>query len=351
MSRKDRKSMLQGLMAAPEAAPAPDETLTAANVSSGAAPRARGSGAVGAISSAVSALRASGVLELDPAAIHEGGLEDRLQDAPEDDAALRRSIAAHGQQAPILVRPHPGRPGEWQIVYGRRRLRAVRELGLRVRALVRDLDDAALVIAQGLENSARRDLTFIEKTSFAARMREAGYDRAAICEALSIDKTVASRMLSLADRLPRRLIEAIGSAQGVGRPRWLELAARLEEAEAAGLLDAEGLAAELAVACGGVPDPAPPEEGEAPALPSRFEAALRLLDSALAQGRPPAPRRPAPVEIRSREGRPLARARRSRRGVTLALAPAEGFEDWLLDRLPALHAAWREETDAPPDER
>ncbi|SFJ24399.1 plasmid partitioning protein RepB [Albimonas pacifica] len=348
MTRKDRKSMLQGLMAAPEAAPAPEEKLTAVN----AATRPRSSGAVGAISSAVSALRASGVLELDPATIHAGGLEDRLEDAPEDDAALRRSIAAHGQQVPILVRPHPGIAGEWQIVYGRRRLMAIRELGIRVRALVRDLDDAALVIAQGQENSARRDLTFIEKTSFADHMRAAGYDREAICQALSIDKTVASRMLSLADRLPRALIETIGAAHGVGRPRWLELADRLEQARDQGLMDVEQLAAELSVVLGSAPDPAPAEAEDGrplPAPPTRFEAAMRLVESALAGGRPPAPKRPAPVEIRSHEGRPLARARRSGRGLTLALAPAEGFEDWLVERLPALHAAWREQAEAAED--
>ncbi len=346
MTRKDRKSMLQGLMAAPEpaagAAPAAEEKLTAVN----SAPRPRSSGAVGAISSAVSALRASGVLELDPATIHAGGLEDRLEDAPEDDDALRRSIASHGQQAPILVRPHPRIAGEWQIVYGRRRLLAIRDLGIRAKALVRDLDDAALVIAQGQENSARRDLTFIEKTSFADHMRAAGYDREAICAALSVDKTVASRMLSLADRLPRPLIEAIGAARGVGRPRWLELAARLEEAAALGLTDAGQLVADLSLAVGGTPDPVRSEADETPALPTRFEIAMRLLERALARGRPPAAPRPAPVEIRSAEGRPLARARRSGRGLTLALAPSEGFEDWLVARLPALHAAWREETEA-----
>jgi len=358
MSRKDRKSMLQGLMAAPEASPeadrAPEEKLTAVNAATRPRNTAR-SGAVGAISSAVSALRANGVLELDPATIHAGGLEDRLEDAPEDDAALRRSIAAHGQQVPILVRPHPERTGEWQIVYGRRRLAALRELGLTAKALVRDLDDAALVIAQGQENSARRDLTFIEKTSFADHMRAAGYDRAAICEALSVDKTVVSRMLSLADRLPRPLIEAIGAAHGVGRPRWLELADLLERAEARGLTTVADLVADLAVAFARTPArtparvPAEPladtDDGRpAVAPPARFETALALLDRALAGGREPAPRRPAPVEILGEDGRRLARARRSARGLTLALAPSDGFEDWLVSRLPALHAAWREET-------
>lgn len=331
--------MLEGLMAPPSETPSDPgagEKLTAVNSTPVRRPR---SGAVGAISSAVSALRAGGVMELDPATIHAGGLEDRLEDAPEDDAALRRSIAGHGQQVPVLVRPHPEIAEEWQIVYGRRRVLATRDLGIRVKALVRDLDDAALVMAQGQENSVRRDLSFIEKTSFAERMRAAGYDRAAICEALSIDKTLASRMLSLADRLPRPLIETIGSAHGVGRPRWLAFAELLETAEAAGAITAEDLAEAIPVATDGGPG--------AP-LDARFEAALGLLRQAQGGGRRPAPK-PAPEEIRAADGARLALARRSARGTTLSLPPSEGFEDWLLDRLPDLHATWREETGTPPE--
>ncbi|MDF2235891.1 plasmid partitioning protein RepB [Albimonas sp. CAU 1670] len=340
MSRKDRKSMLEGLMAAPAEGTEPaaaDEKLTAVNAPSRPRPVSR-SGAVGAISSAVSALRASGVLELDPATIHAGGLEDRIETSPEDDALLRRSIAAHGQQVPVLVRPHPSIPGEWQIVYGRRRARAAQELGLPVKALVRDLDDEALVMAQGQENSARRDLSFVEKASFAARMQEAGYDRGAIGEALSVDKTAVSRMLSLTDRLPRELIRAIGSAPGVGRPRWLKLAETLEAAEAADVMDAETLADEVVIAAGDAPSA------------ERFEAAATLLRSALRGGG--LRRRPArPSEIRALDGRRLAVARRTARGLTLSLAPAGGFEDWLASRLPELHAAWRRETRAPdPDQ-
>jgi len=98
------------------------------------------------------------------------------------------------------------------------------ELGQPVKALVRDLDDAALIIAQGQENSARQNLCFIEKVNFARQMQEAGYDRRAMCAALHIDKTVISRMLMIAECVPVELIEAIGPAPGVGRDRWLALA-------------------------------------------------------------------------------------------------------------------------------
>jgi ParB family chromosome partitioning protein len=43
--------------------------------------------------------------------------------------------------------------------------------------------------------------------------------------ALSVDKTTVSRMISVASQLPDALINAIGSAPGTGRDRWLELCA------------------------------------------------------------------------------------------------------------------------------
>jgi len=55
-------------------------------------------------------------------------------------------------------------------------------------------------------------------------MIDAGYERRIVCDALSIDKTVLSRMLSVTDRVPLALIEAIGAAPGIGLDRWLAFA-------------------------------------------------------------------------------------------------------------------------------
>ena len=47
---------------------------------------------------------------------------------------------------------------------------------LRTLFLFESLTDEQLVVAQGQENSARTDLSFIEKALFAARLEEYGYD-------------------------------------------------------------------------------------------------------------------------------------------------------------------------------
>lgn len=309
-------------------APAP----TSATEATAPRPAATRKGAVGAISSAVASMRANAVVELDPNRIRAGGLADRLEDLDAEDAELRRSIAAHGQQVPVLVRPHPEAPEDWQIVYGRRRVLAARDLGIKVKALVRDLDDAALIMAQGQENSARRDLSFIEKVNFARQMVEAGYDRAVIGDALAADKTLVSRMLSVADRIPAEIIGAIGAAHGIGRPRWLELAEQLEAraakpAQIAALIpgfSAENSAARFEALLTHLKTEAKRDAGRAarPAPKSAAAAAARITDS---------------------EGRPLATAKRSGQGGRLSLSfeAADGFDEWLLAELPALHARWK----------
>lgn len=160
------------------------------------------------------------VVELDSDEIDPSFVQDRMEG---DIGQLLVSIKEQGQQVPILVRPHPEHTGRYQVAFGHRRLRAIKELGLKAKAIVRELTDEQLVIAQGQENNERQDLTFIEKARFAARLRDK-FPRDVIISSLSVDKADLSKMLAIIDSLPAGLIDAIGPAPGVGRPRWLELA-------------------------------------------------------------------------------------------------------------------------------
>lgn len=166
------------------------------------------------------------VIELDPASIEPSFVRDRM---PGDIDGLLASIREQGQQVPILVRPHPEKSSRYQVAFGHRRLRAVLELGLPVKAVVRELTDEQLVIAQGQENNEREDLSFIEKARFAHHLNKQ-FPREIVVAALSIDRSNLSKMLLLVDALPSELIDAIGPAHGVGRPSWQQLAELLEKA-------------------------------------------------------------------------------------------------------------------------
>lgn len=175
----------------------------------------------------------SAVIELDPECLEPSFISDRL--APTDDPQYRQlveTIRTHGQQLPILVRPHPKKRNFYQIAYGHRRWHAARELAIKVRAIVQDLSDAELVVAQGKENSQRRNLSFIERALFAASLDAAGFGRSTINAALAVQTAETSRLLAVAAAIPEQIVKAIGPAPKAGRTRWMELAEHLRIKEA-----------------------------------------------------------------------------------------------------------------------
>lgn len=78
---------------------------------------------------------------------------------------LSNSIREKGVLQPILVRPAPGAPGEYQIVAGERRWRASQLAGLRnVPVIVReDLNDLDLLEIGVIENVQRENLNSVEE--------------------------------------------------------------------------------------------------------------------------------------------------------------------------------------------
>lgn len=164
-------------------------------------------------------------IDLDPSLIDPSPFADRFADQDLSAVeALKTSFREHGQEIPILVRIHPSETGRYQIAYGHRRVRAANELGIKVKAYVRELGDDRLVVAQGIENSAREDLTFIERSIFALKLEDGGFDRMLIQTALSVDRQEASKLINVGRAVPGWLTEAIGRAPKIGRPRWQELA-------------------------------------------------------------------------------------------------------------------------------
>lgn len=170
------------------------------------------------------------VVELAPETVDASFVQDRLEDDETEFNELLEAIRERGQDSPILVRPHPTLSGRYMVVFGRRRLKATKQLGRKVRAVVKQMTDRDHVIAQGQENSARANLSFIEKAVFASNLTRLQYDadNAFVLTALSIDRATLSKMLSVAS-LPAELLAAVGRAKGVGRDRWYELKLLLEK--------------------------------------------------------------------------------------------------------------------------
>ena len=321
-----RKNLLKGLMdeaAKPDGDAAEKQSLNAGVDTE--MPKRR-TGAIGAVSRSIAELKSRSVVDLDPHDIKAGGVTDRLEHDEADHKQLMNSLGTYGQQVPILVRPDPEEDGKYQVVYGRRRVLAMRDLGQPIKAMIRDLDDAELVMAQGQENTARRDLSFIERVNFARQMLEAGYDRKVICDALSTDKTLISRMIYVSDAIPTELIEMIGAAPGTGRDRWLTFA-KLWTVQDHSIEDARAM---IAVA------------GQGDTSDGRFAALMDWLQRHAGGKKRAVIKAPAPLPLLGADGQTLGRA--VRQGKTLRLEldtqKTDGFETWLSENLNEIHRDW-----------
>lgn len=254
------------------------------------------------------------VVDLDPSTVEVSFIRDRIPvDRDPDLEALELSMRESGQQVPILVRPHPTKENVYQAAYGHRRLKAASNIGAAVKAIVRNISDEELVLAQGQENGARVDLSFIERALFARRLEEHGFDRDVIAKALATDKPETSRLLQVAQNVAPEIILAIGPAPKVGRPRWLSLAEKLGD-------DVVRQTALRAIAAPGF---ASDETNK------RFEKLWKILaDEAVAD---------TSETIRTRKGLPVASLVRVRKTLKITVT-SPAFADFVARRMESLVA-------------
>jgi len=327
-SKKKRMSMLDSLAAA-GTPPAPGSMMSSNR----------------ALRSARDAVDAHHVWELDPAEIQDERYSDRLD--PKDVHDLRASIEQNGQTVPILVRRHATEPNRYLLVYGRRRLEAIRasDKVSKVRALIANLDDTAALRAQVSENTGRRDLSYIERALFAQELLDSGFgSQAQIAEVLNVTRSAVSMSISVAKAIGTALAQAIGPAHGIGRPRWESLAKDLSSADM-GMdelcrvaSDARGKAAAVEQA---------EEEPQLDPSVAAFEAVVRHVkrNTGSSPGRKPR-QKATPLLI---DGAPVGVIKRSTRALRLDLTNVDdAFAQWLdaraQDVLDELHDRWRRET-------
>ena len=310
----------------------PDETLSADNIP--AAPSRVPAGSVQSLKSTFSAVERENeelrerlstgnlAIEIDPSLVDPSPYPDRFEEqdlVPYE--VFKASLAARGQEVPILVRVHPAKPNRYQCAYCHRRLRATRELGMKVRAIVRPMSDEDLATAQGVENSEREDLSFIDRAVFSKRLEDAGFDRSVVQAALSIDRAEASKLITIANLVPSSVVQAIGRAPRVGRGRWQALTEALKTEGAQGRVTAA------------LND----ERFRSLKTDARFLAVL-----AEATRSEPTPSPSTERNVTARDGRHIAQVKMGEKSVKLTISRAShaGFADFLLDQLPSLFDAY-----------
>ncbi|KGK78255.1 Rep B partitioning protein/ParB [Thalassobacter stenotrophicus] len=333
--KKKRMSMLDSLAAAGAPSPAPQTGAVTPMMTSNRALR-----------SARDAVDSHHVWELDPASIEDGRMADRLD--PADVLDLRDAIEANGQTVPILVRRAPGEDDRYLLVYGRRRLEAIRQSDkvTKVRALVTNLDDDSALRAQISENMGRRDLSFIEKALFAKDLVSSGFgNQSQVAEVLTVTKSTISMAIAIADMVGPDLVRAIGAAHGIGRPRWESLGRAIDENG----LDREDLmgiakeARENAETSMVVDDVASTND---PSIQA-FLAVEKAVTNAIKPAKSPSPAPPSsvPLKIGGKRG---GTVKRTAKGLSIELADGD-FADWVEtqvhDMIEDLHDRWKQRSE------
>lgn len=271
----------------------------------------------------------SSIAELDTdLVVTAGRLDDRLET---DLSGLVTSISAHGQRVPILVRPRG--TDQYELIYGRRRFEACRTLGLKVRAIVTDLNDAEALRDQITENQERRDLSFIERAMVAAALKQGeflpaeGRTNRAVGEILGVEEATVSQLLTVFSSVGEDLVRAIGPAPSIGRPRWERLKAAMNHlsVDSRPLVDAA-----LAARAGA--------SGDISSSDAAFEAVSAIALDAEPSSKPrPATKAPAPLH--QIKGVGTASVRSSARGKRLHLdldTRDTKFISWLEAQAPKL---------------
>ena len=141
----------------------------------------------------------SQVRTLPLASIVPNPFQPRREFSEQDLADLVSSIRENGLLQPIVVRPAPNQQGQWELVAGERRWRAMMRLGWKeVPATVREMDDRTLLVLALVENLQRAELSALEEAEGFRRLAdEFSLNQQEIADVVGRDRSTIANSLRL----------------------------------------------------------------------------------------------------------------------------------------------------------
>lgn len=139
--------------------------------------------------------------------LHPNPDQPRRDFSKEDLATLAASVREKGIIQPLIVRPAPNLPGEFQIVAGERRWRAAQLANLHeVPVLVRELNDTEAIEIAIIENIQRADLNPVEEAlAYQQLMDKFGHTQEKLAESLSKSRSHIANLTRLL-KLPEEVL-------------------------------------------------------------------------------------------------------------------------------------------------
>lgn len=142
---------------------------------------------------------AAGAQQIAIEKLHPGRYQPRRTMDQEELQDLAQSIRELGVLQPILVREHPDRPGDYEIIAGERRWRAAQLAQLHeVPVLIKVLSNKETLEVALVENLQREDLSPLEEAVGLQRlMDEFGHTQDALAKAVGKSRPHVANMLRL----------------------------------------------------------------------------------------------------------------------------------------------------------
>jgi ParB family chromosome partitioning protein len=143
--------------------------------------------------------RAGGAQQMDISKLHPGRYQPRRTMGEDELKDLSQSIRELGVLQPILVREHPDRAGDYEIIAGERRWRAAQLAQLHeVPVLIKALSNQETLEVALVENLQREDLSPLEEAVGLKRlMDEFGHTQEALAQAVGKSRSHVANMLRL----------------------------------------------------------------------------------------------------------------------------------------------------------
>ncbi|MFO7603992.1 MAG: ParB/RepB/Spo0J family partition protein [Gammaproteobacteria bacterium] len=131
--------------------------------------------------------------------IHRGRYQPRQDFNPEALQELADSISAQGVVQPVVVRPHPDKAGQYELIAGERRWRATQLAGLHdVPVVIRDVSDQTAMAMGLIENIQREELNPMEQAFALQRLiDEFALTHQEAAEAVGRSRAAVSNLLRL----------------------------------------------------------------------------------------------------------------------------------------------------------
>ena len=171
------------------------------------------------------------IKEIEPSLIDRWVHKDRPENELGDIEELAETFKQIGQQQPCIIRPSQQKNGRFELIVGERRWHAAEMIGVKLKVIIKDIDDHIAALIQAIENEKRQDLSeFAKGMSYADKINKNILSQKDLTEILGISKQQVTRLLSY-KKIPESLFIAIKDFRKVSSRTAYEIARLANKSE------------------------------------------------------------------------------------------------------------------------